>query len=203
MSTGSHAFFTLIFYFSGRESLSTTKLTTMNINGVMLALGFISLFASNEVMAQNKVENTKIWEESQARKIVPEIRTFVTPQICDMKMLSSSRESFGPYLFEIKSIEQTFNYELTNYQNRALYRALKESDADAIIEPLFDSYVVDSNAKTLVIELSGFPVQYANFRPASSNEIDMIGVVYPDAITSVSVNAGNGSKQEGSSSKGK
>lgn len=167
----------------------------MNIKRFVLALGFLSLFACHEAMAQKKEANTKIWEESQARKIVPEIRTFVTPQICDMKMLSSSRESFGPYYFEIKSIEQTFNFELTNYQNRALYRALKESDADAIIEPLFDSYVVDKDAKTLVIELSGFPVQYANFRPASSNEIDMIGVVYPDAKTSVSVRASEETKK--------
>lgn len=140
--------------------------------------------------AQKKEANSKVWEEAQARKVVPEIRTFVTPQICDMQMLSKSRETYGPYYFEIKSVEQTFNFELTNFQNRALYRAIQESDADAIIEPLFNSYVYDKDTKTLIVELSGYPIKYVNFRPASKPEVEMIGVIYPKANTSVAIEAG-------------
>lgn len=172
------------------------------MKNVVLALCSLALCASG-AMAQKKDSNPKVWEESEARKIIPEVRTFVTPQICDMQMLSESREVFGPYYFEIKSIEQTFNYELTNYQNRALYRSLQESDADAIIEPLFNSYVYEKDSKTLVVEVSGFPVKYSNFRPASSNEVDMIGVVYPDARTSVSVNTNSPAKPEQSTPKAK
>lgn len=172
------------------------------MKNVVLALCSLALCASG-AMAQKKDSNPKVWEESEARKIIPEVRTFVTPQICDMQMLSESREIFGPYYFEIKSIEQTFNYELTNYQNRALYRSLQESDADAIIEPLFNSYVYEKDSKMLVVEVSGFPVKYSNFRPASSNEVDMIGVVYPDARTSVSVNTGASAKTEQSTPKTK
>ncbi len=161
-----------------------------------LAFGILTLLAGMSATAQKKEANPKIWEEAQARKVVPEIRTFVTPQICDMQMQSESRETFGPYYFEIKSIEQTFNFELTNYQNRALYRALQESDADAIIEPLFNSYVYEKDSKMLVVELSGFPIKYTNFRPASKSEVDMIGVIYPDARTSVSVNTDTQSKDE-------
>lgn len=146
--------------------------------------------------AQKKDANPKVWEEAQARKIVPEIRTFVTPQICDMQMISKSRETYGPYYFEIKSIEQTFNFELWNYQNRALYRAIQESDADAIIEPLFNSYVYDKDAKTLVVELSGYPVKYVNFRPASKSEVDMIGIIYPSVNTSVAIETGTDKKPE-------
>lgn len=149
-----------------------------------------------QAFAQKKEANPKVWEEAQARKVVPEIRTFVTPQICDMKMLSTERESFGPYYFEIKSVEQTFNYELTNFQNRALYRAIKESDADAIIEPLFNSYVYDKDTKSLVVELSGYPVKYTNFRPASKSEVDMIGIIYPDARTSVAIESTTSPKPE-------
>lgn len=172
------------------------------MKNVVLALCSLALCASG-AMAQKKDSNPKVWEESEARKIIPEVRTFVTPQICDMQMLSESREVFGPYYFEIKSIEQTFNFELTNYQNRALYRSLQESDADAIIEPLFNSYVYEKDSKTLVVEVSGFPVKYSNFRPASSNEVDMIGVVYPDARTSVSVNTNSYAKPEQSTPKAK
>lgn len=174
----------------------------MSMKNVVLALCSLALCASG-AMAQKKDSNPKVWEESEARKIIPEVRTFVTPQICDMQMLSDSREVFGPYYFEIKSIEQTFNFELTNYQNRALYRSLQESDADAIIEPLFNSYVYEKDSKTLVVEVSGFPVKYSNFRPASSNEVDMIGVVYPDARTSVSVNTNSAAKTEQSTPKAK
>lgn len=140
--------------------------------------------------AQKKDENLKMWEESQARMIEPEIRTFVTPMVCDMQMLEKTRQAYGPYYFPIKSIEETFNYELTNFQSRALYRAVLEADADAVIEPLFNSYVYEKDPKVLVVELSGYPVRYVNFHPASSAEVEMIGVVYPDSRTSVSIDAG-------------
>lgn len=159
---------------------------------VLLVLAAIALVGVSDSFAQKKDQNVKMYEEAQARKVVPEIRTFVTPQICDMQMLSKSRETFGPYYFQIKSIEDTFNFELRNFQNRALYRAVQESDADAVIEPLFDTYVYEKDGKTLVIELSGYPVKYTNFRPATSAEVDMIGVVYPTANTSVSIESNTG-----------
>lgn len=159
-------------------------------------MAMIAALGSSAAFAQKKDPNPKVWEEAQARKVLPEVRTFVTPQICDMQMLSKSRETFGPYYFEIKSIEQTFNFELWSYKNRALYRAAQESDADAIIEPLFNSYVYEKDSKTLVVELSGYPVRYTNFRPATKGEIDMIGVVYPVASTSVSIETGGDTKPE-------
>lgn len=158
----------------------------------LLALGVVALAASGPMQAQKKDPNPKKFERAEARKVVPEIRTFVTPQICDMQMISKTRESFGPYYFQINSIENTFNYEITNFQNRSLYRACQEADADAVIEPLFNTYVYEKDPKVLVIELSGYPVKYTNFRPATKSEIDMIGVVYPAAHTSVSVNTEGG-----------
>lgn len=163
---------------------------------IILTVAMLTAIGSQLAYAQKKESNPKVWEEAQARKVVPEIRTFVTPQICDMQMLSKTRETYGPYYFEIKSIEQTFNFELWNYQNRALYRAVQESDADAIIEPLFNSYVYDKDTKTLVVELSGYPVKYTNFRPASKSEVDMIGIIYPDARTSVAIESKGDSKPE-------
>lgn len=162
---------------------------------------FVLLFAllavgAFSISAQKKDSNPKVWEEAQARKIVPEIRTFVTPQICDMQMISKARESYGPYYFEIKSIEQTFNSDLNNFQNRALYRAIQESDADAIIEPLFNSYVNEKDPKVLVVELSGYAVKYVNFRPATKSEVDMIGVIYPQARTSVNIDTNSQDKTQ-------
>lgn len=164
---------------------------------IFLLVAFAALLGGVPAAAQKKDSNPKMWEEAQARKVVPEIRTFVNPQICDMQLISKSRETFGPYYFPIKSIESTFNFELQNYQNRALYRACQEADADAVIEPLFDSYVYEKDSKMLVVELSGYPVKYTNFRPASKSEIDMIGVVYPKAATSVVVDTAEGKRGSG------
>lgn len=161
---------------------------------LLLTLAMIAIIGSSATFAQKKDKDFKRYERAEARKLEPEIRTFVTPQICDMQMLSKSRETYGPYTFPISSIEDTFNYEITNFQNRALYRACQEADADAVIEPLFNTAVYDKDSKTLVIELSGYPVRYVNFRPASKSEIDMIGIVYPQANTSVQVTAGEAPK---------
>lgn len=155
---------------------------------IFLSLVVALLTISMPAYAQKKDSNPKKWEHAEARKIEPEIRTFVTPQICDMQMLSSSRESYGPYYFQLdQTIGNTYRSETLNDEKRALFRACQEADADAIIEPLFDSYVYEKDTKLLIIELSGYPVKYTNFRPATKSEIEMIGVVYPTTSTSVSV----------------
>lgn len=127
-----------------------------------------------------------------------------------MKMLSSSREVYGPYamdvrLFYAKSFGEMTNSQLENMQKNAAYLATKESDADAIIEPVFHSWVNDNDDKIVYIEISGYPVSYYNFRPATKDDIDMIGVVYPTTNSSIMVNSqstnNSGNKQPQSTSK--
>ncbi len=159
---------------------------------LMLAVATVLCSAGHSAIAQKK--EVKAWEESSARKIEPEIRMFVTPQICDMKMLSSTREVYGPYamdvrLFYAKSFGEMTNSQLENMQKNAAYLATKESDADAIIEPVFHSWVNENDDKTVYIEISGYPVSYYNFRPATKDDIDMIGVVYPTTNSSIMVNS--------------
>lgn len=151
-----------------------------------LAVAAAAMIFATDAAAQKKDSNPKKWEWAQARQILPEVRTFVTPQICDMQMLSKGRETFGPYYFNIESgIDNTFMSAIKNYQMRALYRACQEADADAVIEPVFDSYVYEKDQKVLVVELQGYPVKYVNFRPATQNEVNMIGTVYPAAFQTV------------------
>lgn len=97
------------------------------------------------------------------------------------------------------------NSQLENMQKNAAYLATKESDADAIIEPVFHSWVNDNDDKIVYIEISGYPVSYYNFRPATKDDIDMIGVVYPTTNSSIMVNSqstnNSGNKQPQSTSK--
>ena len=58
------------------------------------------LLAGGTVCHAQKKQETKIFEESSARMLDPEVRVFITPQICDMEMLSEGREIFGPYRSE-------------------------------------------------------------------------------------------------------
>ena len=160
---------------------------------LLFAITVLLCSAGHSAMAQKKKE-VKVWEESSARKIEPEIRMFVTPQICDMKMLSSSREMYGPYamdvrLFFAKSYTDMPPSTIDNIQNNATYLAAKEADADAIIEPVFHLWVTENDDKTIYIEVSGYPVSYVNFRPATKEDIDMIGVVYPTTNSSILINS--------------
>ena len=62
-----------------------------------------------------------------------------------------SRETFGPYYFPLdQAIGNITMGEIRNDEMRALYRACQEADADAIIEPLFDSYVYEKDTKMLI-----------------------------------------------------
>lgn len=164
----------------------------MSVKKIVFLLISFTILSSVSAMAQKKKSDVKLWEESTAREISPEVRMFITPQICDMKMLASSRQVYGPYamnikMFYAKSFSDLTNSQLENMKTNALYLAAKESDADAIIEPLFHSWVNEDDEQTVYVEVSGFPVGYYNFRPANQADLNMVGIVY-HSIPTVLVN---------------
>jgi len=143
-----------------------------------IALLLLALLAlgSADTFAQKKKPNT--FEEATARKLDPEVRVFIRPMVCDMKLLTDGRESFGPYAFPIKGLDQISNEEFMSIKSRAMYQGAKESDADAIMEPLFFSYVKEGEPKVMYIELSGYPVKYINFHALKDNEVEMVEKIY-------------------------
>lgn len=158
---------------------------------IILSLILVVALGTATSFAQKKDPNPKKMENTQARQEEPEVRTFVTPQICDMQMLSKTRETYGPYLFNLSTnADNVTNGEWKNAEGRALFRACQEADADVIIGTMYDSYVYEKDQKVLVIEISGYPAKFVNWRAASKAEVDMIGIIYPDARTSVSVSTG-------------
>lgn len=128
-------------------------------------------------------EPDKVFERTDARILEPEMKVFIRPQIGDFEILEDQHRCYyGPYRFPIKSWESMTEGELTNLKTSALFRAQKEADADIIIGVLFDSYVYDADGKTLIVELSGFPAKFVNFRnlgEENTSEYQMIQVVYP------------------------
>lgn len=133
-----------------------------------------------------------IWEEAGHRQTEPEFKVFVNPQVADVEFMTTEREQFGPYYFPIKSIEETSNWKFEQFKSNATYRAMKESDSDVIIAPVYHSYVMENDEKTMVIELTGYPAKYINFRPLGKNTVDfeMVRTVYPH-INAVSEINGN------------
>lgn len=149
----------------------------------------MALPAAVHAAGDNKKSDNKLFEEAVTRFEEPLTKVYVHPQIADMQMISAEREVFGPYRFKLEKSMALTNYDLENFKARALYRATMESDADLMIAPLYDSYINESNDKELVVELSGYPAKFVNFRPLplNDNTLNAIGVCYPVVNTSVSV----------------
>lgn len=138
----------------------------------VLALGCVGL------SAQKKSEQ-KAFEEATTRLLPPEVKVFIRPLVCDLQLLTTERESFGPYPYELtRSIGQITEMEYENYKNRAKYMAAKEADADALMEAIVHTYVNADNDKLLYVEISGYPVKYTNFHTIKPEEVDVIEKVY-------------------------
>lgn len=147
----------------------------------------LAIAAASPVLAAKPANpnDSKLFEEAMARDEEPKTKTFVVPQIADMQMLSKERETYGPYKFRLtKSGELTEN-ELSNAKGRALYRATLESDADLMIGTLYDSYIMEGDEKYVVVELSGYPAKFVNFRPLPTDAatVNMINICYPSVST--------------------
>ncbi len=127
----------------------------------------------------------KVFERTDARILEPEMKVFIRPQIADFEILENQHRCYyGPYKFPIKNWEAMTEGELTNLKTSALFKAQREADADIIIGVLFDTYVNDNDGKTLIVELSGFPAKFVNFKElgaGSDREYQMIQVVYPSS----------------------
>ena len=60
---------------------------------------------------------------------------------------------------------------MENIKARALYRAAKEAQADIIVAATFNARS-DEKGQHVIVELSGFPGKYVNFRTASKEDGD-------------------------------
>ncbi len=139
-----------------------------------LAVGtIISGFAADD-------KENKLFEEAYARDEEPATVVYIHPQIADMQMLSKDREIYGPYRFKLSKPGVVMEGELENAKARALYRATMESDADLMIGSLYDSYIVENDERYIMVEVSGYPAKYVNFRPLplDVNMNEMIRVSY-------------------------
>lgn len=143
-------------------------------------LASTGLYAQKPGSADNK-----IFEEAMARDEEPATKAYVIPQIADLQMLSEAREIFGPYKFKLQRNGTITEGELANAKGRALYRATMEADADLLIGSLFDSYVLENDDRYVVVELSGYPAKFVNWRPIplDDNMQSMINICYPATYT--------------------
>lgn len=134
--------------------------------------------------AQKKGENkTKLFEEASAREKAPDLNVFIVPEIADLQMLNTERETFGPYEYPlVKDVNSMTNGEIDNAQSIALRNATMESGADVIIEPMYNSVVYDKDTKVIWTTLSGYPAKYVNFRKITKDDMDIIRTLYPNGI---------------------
>lgn len=151
----------------------------MGIKALLLAAG--ATVAAFSVAADDNNAQV-LFQDSEMHMSQPELRIFVTPQVCDMEMIYPNKpRSEYSYSVEIRSLESLSEAEFTNLKNRTLYKFAKAHGADIIIEPIFNSYVTTENKNVLNITVTGFPARYVNFRPLGKSDVDldMVRVVYP------------------------
>ena len=132
--------------------------------------------------AQKKEKAQNLFEEAGTRDKEPAFQVFITPQVADVEFLTTEKETFGPYAFPFKG--ELTEGGLDNFQGRAVYRAMQESDADVIVAMIPHSYISEDNENVLYVEISGYPAKYVNFRPLGKNadDFEMIRIVYPNAF---------------------
>lgn len=132
--------------------------------------------------ADDKNPTQVLFQDSEMHMSQPELRIFVTPQVCDMEMIHPNEpRSEYSYSVEIRSFDSMTEDDFTNLKNRALYNFAKDHGADIIIEPIFNSFVTTDNKNVLNITVTGFPARYVNFRPLGKSDVDldMVRIVYP------------------------
>lgn len=156
----------------------------MNLKPLMLTAiaAMVSTFGAT---AQDNGSQV-LFQDTETHISQPELRVFVNPMVCDLNMkygANASRTNFSTE-FMIKSLDTLSEAEFSNLKKRALFQFTKKEGADVIVEPLFNSYISADNTKRLIIEISGFPANYTNFRALGKEKVDldMIHIVYPAAF---------------------
>lgn len=123
-----------------------------------------------------------VYEESQARLIEPKQDVFIVPLVADVQLVDKGvRQDFGPYEFEINSLSSTTFEDISQFKANALYRAAREADADVIVAATFN-VKSDAKGKKMIINVSGYPGKYINFRPLKfdkKEDYQWIESVYP------------------------
>jgi hypothetical protein len=130
------------------------------------------LLTATVCLLAGSVSGQGIYEESQARVIEPKQDVFVIPLVADIQIMEDQkRQDYGPYEFEIQSLSITTYDDITSHKNRALYKAMREAEADLIVAATFN-VKSDEKGKKLIINISGYPGKYINFRPIKLDKID-------------------------------
>ena len=135
--------------------------------------------------AQKKAKDlgNKLFEEASAREKMPDVQVFIVPEMADLQMLNTERETFGPYQYPlVKDVNSMTNGEIDNAKAIALRNAAMEAGADLIIEPMYNSVVYDNDNQVIWTTLSGYPAKYVNFRKITAQDMEIIRTLYPHGI---------------------
>lgn len=148
------------------------KIVKSALSFVVFALAFVG-----SAMGQTQ------FDQAQARIIEPKQDVFIKPLVAEIEIMEEQqRQNYGPYEYPIKSVETLTFDELENIKKLALHQATVEAKGDIIVAATFRAYS-DEKGKHVIVEISGFPGKYVNFRTARKEDGDYewITTVYPYA----------------------
>ncbi len=148
----------------------------------MWFLLLVALTAVSTGYAQKAKRVEKIFEQSQTRYVEPEVRVFVKPMVADMAMLTTERQYYGPFIFNLpKPFPDLMQFQVEEYKKTALFQANKLAESDVMVAALFNVYIKEDDKYKIYIDISGFPATYSNFHLinlSNKDEIEMIKTLY-------------------------
>ncbi len=121
------------------------------------------------------------FEQSQSRIIEPKQDVFIKPLVAEIQIMNNQeRVDFKPFERPISSVDDLTYEQLDNFKAGALYDAARQAGADIIVAATFNVRT-DEKGKKIIIEVSGFPGKYVNFRTATKadDDYEWITTVYP------------------------
>ena len=73
------------------------------------------------------------FEQSQSRIIEPKQDVFIKPLVAEIKIMNDeARQDFGPYEYEISSIDNLSYEQLDNFKTRSLYQTKVQKEGSLL-----------------------------------------------------------------------
>lgn len=118
------------------------------------------LAISGSCAVQQKIS----YSESSTRNIEPRVGALITPMVGDLELVSENK--IAPYVLTVPGeITPYLIANLDGWKRLALSEAASKYKADVLIGA---TVTVRTENDRLLIEVSGWPARYMNFRPATA-----------------------------------
>lgn len=147
------------------------------------ALGISCTTMAPQTIGTGSTTDPSVWyyqkygfTESMARMLEPELIMLLTPLAADLNVSSEKITYIEKDAFSHLRIDDHTISNLDEYKKLALTNASNAYQADVIVGATINVTTEDNK---LVIQVSGYPATFANFRNATIRDTELLKAAYP------------------------